>query len=73
MIACPAAPAPETTILASLSSRSTIRSALVSPARTTMAVPCWSSWKTGMSSSARSLASISKQRGAAMSSRLTPP
>ena len=38
-----------------------------------MAVPCWSSWKTGMSSSARSRRSISKQRGAEMSSRLMPP
>ena len=37
-----------------------------------MAVPCWSSWKTGMSSSSRSRASISKQRGAEMSSRLMP-
>ena len=40
---------------------------------TTTAVPCWSSWKTGMSSSLRSRASTSKQRGAEMSSRLTPP
>ena len=38
-----------------------------------MAVPCWSSWKTGMSSSSRSRRSISKHRGAAMSSRLMPP
>ena len=29
-----------------------------------MAVPCWSSWKTGMSRRSRSLRSISKQRGA---------
>ena len=49
------------------------RSALVSAASTTIAVPCWSSWKTGMSSRSRSRASISKQRGAAMSSRLMPP
>ncbi len=49
------------------------RSALRSAARTTIAVPCWSSWKTGMSSRSRSLASTSKQRGAAMSSRLMPP
>ena len=40
---------------------------------TTIAVPCWSSWKTGMSSSSRSRSSISKQRGALMSSRLMPP
>jgi hypothetical protein len=46
---------------------------LSSAASTTIAVPCWSSWKTGMSSCARSRRSISKQRGAAMSSRLMPP
>ena len=40
---------------------------------TTTAVPCWSSWKTGMSSSSFSRSSISKQRGAEMSSRLMPP
>ena len=51
----------------------TTRSALSSAASTTIAVPCWSSWKTGMSSSSRSRRSISKQRGAAMSSRLMPP
>ena len=47
--------------------------ALNSAASTTTAVPCWSSWKTGMSSSAFSRSSISKQRGAEMSSRLIPP
>ena len=51
----------------------TTLSALSSAASTTIAVPCWSSWKTGMSSSSRSRRSISKQRGAAMSSRLMPP
>jgi hypothetical protein len=45
---------------------------LVSAASTTIAVPCWSSWKTGMSRLSRSLRSISKQRGAEMSSRLMP-
>ncbi|MGC0373773.1 hypothetical protein RKD28_001289 [Streptomyces sp. SAI-229] len=39
------------------------RRALVRAARTTIAVPCWSSWKTGMSRASRSRASISKQRG----------
>ena len=48
-------------------------SAFSSAASTTTAVPCWSSWKTGMSSSALSRSSISKQRGAEMSSRLIPP
>ena len=38
-----------------------------------MAVPCWSSWKTGMSSISLSRSSTSKQVGAAMSSRLMPP
>ena len=38
-----------------------------------IAVPCWSSWKTGMSSSSRSRSSTSKQAGAPMSSRLMPP
>ena len=52
---------------------STTRSALVRAPSTTIAVPCWSSWNTGMSSSSRSRRSISKQRGAAMSSRLMPP
>ena len=51
----------------------TTRRALMSAANTTIAVPCWSSWKTGMSSSSRSRRSTSKQRGAEMSSRLIPP
>ena len=41
--AVPAAPAPAMTILTSDSSLPTTRSALVSAASTTMAVPCWSS------------------------------
>ena len=52
---------------------STSRSELKNAASTTIAVPCWSSWKTGMSSASRSRLSISKQRGAEMSSRLMPP
>ena len=47
--------------------------ALISAASVTTAVPCWSSWKTGMSSVAFRRSSISKQRGALMSSRLMPP
>ena len=47
--------------------------ALRRAASVTTAVPCWSSWKTGMSRRSWSLRSISKQRGAEMSSRLTPP
>ena len=72
-IAVPAAPPPATAIRTSASAFPTHRSAFVSAASTTIAVPCWSSWKTGMSSSSRSRRSISKQRGAEMSSRLIPP
>ena len=71
--ATPAAPAPETTTRRSPSVRPVSRAALRSAASTTIAVPCWSSWKTGMSSRSRSRSSISKQRGALMSSRLIPP
>ena len=69
----PAAPAPDSTIRTS-GERACRRpcSALMSAASTTIAVPCWSSWKTGMSRLARSRRSISKQRGAEMSSRLMP-
>ena len=71
--AVPAAPAPESTIrtVAEVLASTTF-SALVSAATTTIAVPCWSSWNTGMSSRSRSRRSISKQRGAEMSSRLIP-
>ena len=68
----PAAPQPVVTIRTSSSRFPTTRSALTSAARTTIAVPCWSSWKTGMSSSSRRRCSISKQRGAAMSSEIDP-
>ncbi len=71
-MAVPAAPAPDMTTLTSPTALPTTRSALVRAARTTMAVPCWSSWKTGMSRASRRRASISKQRGAEMSSRLMP-
>ncbi len=47
--------------------------ALMSAASTTTAVPCWSSWNTGMSRRSLSVSSTSKQAGAAMSSRLIPP
>src|SRR5688572_18619355 len=47
--------------------------ALVMAASITMAVPCWSSWNTGMSTSVLRRRSISKHLGAAMSSRLMPP
>jgi hypothetical protein len=38
-----------------------------------IAVPCWSSWNTGIRIRWRSFSSISKHAGAAMSSRLMPP
>ena len=71
--ATPAAPTPVTTTFTSSIRLPTTRSALRNAASTTTAVPCWSSWKTGMSSEARSRSSTSKQRGAEMSSRLMPP
>ncbi len=38
-----------------------------------IAVPCWSSWNTGMFIRSRSLRSTMKHSGALMSSRLMPP
>ena len=72
-MATPAAPTPAMTTRSELIGLSTMRSAFSSAARATTAVPCWSSWKTGMSSRSLSRSSISKQAGAAMSSRLMPP
>ena len=72
-IALPAAPTPLRTIFADFKSFLTNFKALRSAAKTTIAVPCWSSWKTGISKSSRRRASTSKQRGAEMSSRLIPP
>ena len=71
--AMPAAPAPHSTSLTSLSSRPVILQALIRPAAEMIAVPCWSSWKTGMSSSSCSSVSIRKHSGLLMSSRLMPP
>ena len=73
VVATPAAPTPVTTTRTSSGRLPTSCSALRNAAVTTIAVPCWSSWKTGMSSSSFSRLSISKQRGAEMSSRLMPP
>jgi hypothetical protein len=67
------APAPETTTLRSARRLPKISAALRSAAPEMMAVPCWSSWKTGMFMRARSPASISKHSGALRSSRLMPP
>ena len=68
-----AAPAPLMTKRVSFRSRPVRCAALMRPAAATMAVPCWSSWKTGMSISSLSRASITKHSGALMSSRLIPP
>ena len=73
VVATPAAPAPVITTRTSCGRLPTTRSAFRNAAITTIAVPCWSSWKTGMSSVSFSRLSISKQRGAEMSSRLMPP
>ncbi len=71
--AMPAAPAPQSTSLTSCSSRPVILQALIRPAEEMIAVPCWSSWNTGMSSSSCSALSITKHSGLRMSSRLMPP
>ena len=68
-----AAPAPFTTTLMSASLRPVRKQALIRPAAVMIAVPCWSSWNTGMFIRSRSVCSITKQSGAAMSSRLIPP
>jgi hypothetical protein len=73
MQAMPAAPAPLQTSLVVLMSRPVRCSALIMPAVAMIAVPCWSSWNTGMSMSSRRRCSMMKQSGALMSSRLMPP
>ena len=69
----PAAPPPVETILTSSKRLPATRSALVAAAPTTIAVPCWSSWKTGMFIRSRQSRSTMKQSGALMSSRLIAP
>ena len=46
---------------------------MISPAAVMIAVPCWSSWNTGMFIRSRSVCSMMKHSGALMSSRLIPP
>ena len=70
-MAHPALPAPLMTIRG-FSFFASFR-AFSSAADTTIAVPCWSSWNTGMSSCSFRRRSTSKHLGAAMSSRLMPP
>jgi hypothetical protein len=69
----PAAPAPHSTTLISSSRLPVISQALIRPAVEMIAVPCWSSWKTGMSSRSWSWLSMMKHSGLFTSSRLTPP
>ena len=73
MQAMPAEPAPLQTIFVVFSSRPVRCSALMTPAAAMIAVPCWSSWNTGMSMISRRRLSMMKQSGARMSSRLMPP
>jgi hypothetical protein len=68
-----AAPAPEVTILTSSSFLPASSARWCTAAPTMIAVPCWSSWKTGMFMRSRQRSSISKHSGALMSSRLMPP
>ena len=72
-VATPAAPAPRITTRTCARLFPCISSALISPAVAMIAVPCWSSWKQGMSSASTRRSSISKHSGALMSSRLMPP
>ena len=72
-IEIPALPAPLITTLISSIFLPTTFKALIKPAHTTIAVPCWSSWNTGISNSIFKRASTSKQRGADISSRFIPP
>ena len=68
-----AAPAPDVTILASPIFLPASSKPFNTAEATMIAVPCWSSWKTGMFIFARSCSSTSKHSGALMSSRLMPP
>ena len=72
-MAIPAAPAPEVTTLISSRFLPTSFNALIRAAAVTTAVPCWSSWKIGISQHSFNFLSISKHLGAEISSRFTPP
>ena len=69
----PAAPTPEITTLQSSGFLFTSFSEFIKAAIVTIAVPCWSSWKTGISNSSFNLVSISIHLGEEISSRFTPP
>ena len=72
-IAVPAEPAPFITTFKSVKFFFTTFNALIIPERTTTAVPCWSSWKTGISNLSFNFLSISKHLGADISSKFMPP
>ena len=67
------APAPFTTTFILSIDLPLISRAFIKAAVVMIAVPCWSSWKTGMSKISLSFSSIIKQSGAAISSRFIPP
>ena len=69
----PLAPAPLKTTFTWSSFLPATSRAFSSAAPEMMAVPCWSSWKTGIFIVRFSSSSISKHSGALMSSRLMPP
>jgi hypothetical protein len=73
VIATQAAQTPFTTTLTSSFFLPVIFNPLIIQARVTIAVPCWSSCITGISSSAFNLSSISKHLGAEISSRFIQP
>ena len=68
-----AAPAPEHTSFTSPGSLPTTRRPFSTAAPTMIAVPCWSSWNTGIFIRSRHIFSMKKHSGALMSSRLMPP
>ena len=68
-----AAPAPEVTIFTCSMLLPVSWSAFLTAAETMIAVPCWSSWNTGIFMRCCSRASTSKHSGALKSSRLMPP
>ncbi len=68
-----AAPAPIHTIFMSSICLPTSSSEFNKPAAVTIAVPCWSSWNTGILHCSISDLSISKHSGALISSKFIPP
>ena len=69
----PAAPPPVDTILMSSNCFFATKSAFLAAAQTTIAVPCWSSWKTGIFILLLQIFSTSKQSGALISSKFIAP